>query len=115
MRTGDHCRGRRLLLAQADRGPPLGAPPAHLSADAAQAWYEILEAVPLQLSSSYGFSVDIASCALAGWRRVPAGSAIRVDFVRLMYRLLGEVYVPMAARRRLLYGNLARPSRSRRA
>jgi hypothetical protein len=34
--------------------------------------------------------------------------------IRLAYRMLGTLFVPMRARRRLLFGDHVRPSRSRR-
>jgi hypothetical protein len=98
-------RGQRLLIAQADRSPALGPPPDHLGEAERWAWRDIVAACPDVLRSPDAAYLEMIARTLAAWR---AGSGDR-DFLRLLYRMLGDLFVPLRARRRLLF-----PDRPRR-
>lgn len=115
MSRGEYRRGQWLLLAQADRGPPLGEPPDWLSPSAAQAWRDIVAAAPPVLRQMDGLLLSHAALTLAHWHQGRAeGPNLDHEWRRRLYRTLGEFFVPMAARRRLLYGDAVPPTRSRR-
>lgn len=93
-------RGRALLIAQRKGGrKPLGAAP-FLDKTQSQAWAEIVAACPDVLSYSDRVFMELAAMILAGWR----SGAQSMESLRLNYRVLGELMMPMAARRRLLFG-----------
>ena len=101
-------RGQLLLIAQRP-GRPLGPPPERLDAAEAQAWHDIVAAVPGDVFRAQdGMMLELAARHLACWRegKIP-------DRARHLYRTLGHFLMPMAARRRLLFP-CARPSRSKR-
>ena len=103
-----------LLQAQANREPPLGPPPDWMQADAVRAWHEIRESVPDVLRARDGLYLSIVAMTLAESRRRIAAGPLEREWLRLIYRMLGDELVPMAARRRLIFGDTAPPSRSRR-
>lgn len=98
MRKRGNTRGRKVLLAQADRNAPIGAPPEHLTAAQAQAWRDIVAAAPAALRRPDEIALELAARSLAAWR---AGDRTN-DLRKSIYRWLGDFFVPMAARRRLL-------------
>jgi len=107
-------RGRRLLRAQADRLPKLGAPEG-LPEPYLAAWAEIVAACPDVLRAVDAGVVACAAAQLTITRELlPYGFAARGE-VTMCYRALGHLFVPMAARRLLIFGTTVRPSRSRRA
>jgi hypothetical protein len=93
-------RGRALLFAQR-KGEPLGTPPTHLDHAQLQAWADIVAASPDVLRSSDRLWVEMASMLLAHWR---SGSDRTMERLRMNYRALGKLLMPMAARRRLMFG-----------
>jgi hypothetical protein len=94
-------RGRTLLIAQRKRGrKPLGAAP-FLDKSQSQAWAHIVVACPDILSNSDRVFVELAAIMLSGWR----SGAQSMESLRLNYRILGKLFMPMAARRRLLFGH----------
>jgi hypothetical protein len=96
-------RGRALLRAQLRQGlPPLGAPPRFLrreGPEALRAWADIVAAAPDVIRSVDALRLAPLAIQLADWR---AGRRAALQ-VRLMYRELGVFFVPMRARRRLLF------------
>lgn len=96
-------RGQALLVAQRP-GMPLGAPPSHLTADELRAWHDIVEAAPNVLRESDHLFVSFASGCLADWRE--SGGDLRS--MRQLYRLLGDAFIPMRDRRRLLFPDRCR-------
>jgi hypothetical protein len=99
-------RGQRLLIAQADRSPPLGPPPARLRADEVDAWHAIAAACPPVLRRYDEVMLELAARTLAFWR---SGHGYR-ECLRLLLRMVGDFFMPMRARRRLLFPD--RPKRS---
>jgi hypothetical protein len=79
----------------------LGAPPAFLDATQSQAWADIVAAAPDVLITNDRIIMELAARSLAGWR---SGERSKVVWLRLNYRLLGKLLMPMAARRRLMFG-----------
>jgi hypothetical protein len=103
-------RGRQLLQAQRDRLPPLDSPPEWIGEDGAKAWHDIVASVPGDVFRlPDGILLSVVARHLAAWR---AGSIVKQESVRELYRAFGSFLMPMAARRRLLFPD-ARPSRSR--
>jgi hypothetical protein len=92
-------RGRDLLIAQR-KGPKLGPPPAHLTAEQLDAWRDIVGACHDVLRRSDTLYVEMASRSLAQWRAGQQSAA----WLRLLYRMLGKLLVPMPDRRRLIFG-----------
>jgi hypothetical protein len=91
-------RGQLLLVAQRP-GPPLGPPPKWLSAEEVQAWHDVVAAAPDVLRDIDDLAVALVAHTLERWR-----SGIREpELLRLAYRMLGDCFVPMRARRRLLF------------
>jgi hypothetical protein len=90
-------RGQRLLRAQR-RGAPVGSPPSHLSQDAVRAWHDIATSCPDVLRSMDDLWLELAARSLAAWRLGP-----NRDEVRPLYRMLGQGFMRMADRRRLLF------------
>lgn len=107
-------RGRRLLVAQADRNPPLDPPPEWMPAPAVQAWHDICAACPAVLRRPDSMYLSVVAMTLCEARRSVAAGALERERLRLVYRMLGDQFVPMAARRRLIFGASIAPSRSRR-
>lgn len=102
-------RGRLLLRAQRP-GKPLGPPPADADADEAQAWRDIIAAVPGDIFRAEDRqTLAHVATFLAAWRR----GGMAPGATRALYRWFGEFLMPMAARRALLFPQ-AKPSRSRR-
>lgn len=96
-------RGRKMLIAQRMNArhhlPPLGAPPKHLKRKEVRAWHDVVAAAPDLLRAQDQYSVGHAAVELARWRsgdREPGS-------LRLAYRLLGDCFIPMRERRRLLF------------
>lgn len=118
---GQYCdwrRGQALLRAQADRNSPLGEPPEWVVAipGARQAWGDLVAAAPPVLRSPDEGALAMTAVALSRWRLARTGGApLDAEWLRLLYRMLGDFFVPIAARRRLLYGTSVPASRSRRA
>jgi hypothetical protein len=98
-------RGRALLVAQR-KGLPLGAPPDYLNCDPEylRAWRDIVGAAPDVLRAIDRNFVAALSVSLATWR---AGD--RSQSTRELYRALGNCFISMRERRRLLFPN--RPPR----
>lgn len=92
-------RGRRLLLAQR-KGPMLGRPPAHLTVEQRLAWRDIVVSCHDVLRKSDRFCVEIAAMLLAQWR----ADLRSIQTLRLLYRVLGSLLIPMRSRRRLIFG-----------
>lgn len=103
-------RGRALLIAQADRNRPLGDPPSGLTPAGLEAWRDLVAAQPADVFR-FPDSLMLWHVAelLGHWR---AGKLDRHIWTRTLYRWLGSMLLPMAARRRLLFPD-APPSRSR--
>jgi hypothetical protein len=92
-------RGRRLLIAQRKAGGPLRPPPAWLPAGELQAWRDIVGAAPDVLRAPDFLYMRTLVFALAAWRSTGGD----LSTVRLLYRMLGHGFVPMRARRRLIF------------
>lgn len=107
-------RGRMLLLAQADRSPPLGPPPPCLDSRERAAWNEIVAACPDVLRATDAGVLVVAALQLTVHRELLAHGILDRSALRQLYRLLGTVFVPLAARRRLIFSESVAPSRSRR-
>lgn len=95
-------RGRMLLRAQRP-GPPVGDPPARLTIEQKRAWSDIAKTCPDVLRRSDSIWLELCAGALAHWRAGYRGN------VRLMYRWLGQGFMPMRARRRLLFPERMKP------
>lgn len=104
-------RGRLMLLSQraaAQWGlPPAGDPPDFLPAPVAQAWREIVRAMPITPLTSDEFWLELTAHSVVHIRTRP----FTREALRLAYRCLGHGFVPMPERRRLLFGaeRCARP------
>lgn len=109
MKKSERRRGQKMLVAQADRNPPLGEPASWLTADAVEAWHEIAK-VAVGLRQPDEIFLATVAMELAVWRR-GYQSAVRA---RALYRALGKAFVPMAARRSLLFGANVPASKSNR-
>jgi len=97
-------RGRLLLLAQRP-GPALGPPPKWLTPKEANAWRDVVAVAPDVLRASDEPGVALVASTLERWR-----SGIReAGLLRLVYTMLGDCFIPMRARRQLLF-----PDRPRR-
>lgn len=107
-------RGRMLLLAQADHSPPLGPPPRCLDARERAIWGEIVAACPDVLRATDVGVVTVAALQIALQQDLLAHGLLDRSALRQLYRLLGTLFVPVAARRRLIFSGSAPPSRSRR-
>jgi hypothetical protein len=99
-------RGRYLLQAQRRprfRGvalkPLSEGPPDRLDAEARQVWDAIIAATPARLAAVDAIALSIAAAVVADWRRY-GGS---LQQLRFAYRCLGDHFVPMCDRRRLLF------------
>ncbi len=101
-------RGRALLLAQRSLGlPPLGPPPDFLDADQVHTWHEIVAAAPNVFRVTDRRFVAMLAVELVRWRE-----GDRELSVRDMYRALGQCFVPMRARRRLLFPERVRTEKA---
>lgn len=114
-------RGRAHLIAQLP-GPPLGPPPSRLSADQVRAWHDVCELVATTagdvLRRSDTMLIEHIAVSLAIWRQLVseaeqqgvslASLGVRPNIRRLL-RALGRCFVPMPARRRLLFPESSRP------
>lgn len=102
-------RGRAMLLSQRTSArwglKPLGAPPEHLAPAVLAAWHDIARAAGVPLTSLDCFWLEMCARLLAHWR---TGGGDRV-YLREAYRWLGQGFVPMSERRRLLFPD--RPKR----
>jgi hypothetical protein len=94
-------RGRALLLAQR-KGPKLDPPP-HLTAEQLEAWRDIVGACHDVLRRRDAVIVETAAIVLTRWREGQQSTA----WLRLLYRMLGKLLLPMPARRRLLFDGRA--------
>lgn len=105
-------RGQRLLMAQRP-GAPLGPPPVRLSPEQVQAWHDILAASPDVYRRPDAMWLELCASSLASWRKVlqayafnPALCGSREQMrahVRFCYRVLGDGFMRMSERRRLLF------------
>jgi hypothetical protein len=91
-------RGRALLFAQRP-GPPVGPPPERLSAVEVEAWRDILAAAPDVFRRTDAHFLELVARTLASWR---SGHRDRGS-LRLLYRMLGNAFMPMYRRRKLLF------------
>ena len=96
-------RWRAMLLSQRQAArlklPPLGGPPDHLGSAAVAAWRDVVREIPLRPTGSDAISLELIAIMLAVWR---SGRHEREPVLALS-RTLGDFFVPMAARRRLLF------------
>jgi hypothetical protein len=93
-------RGRKLLEAQRTHGQPLlGAPPGWMTTSQVGAWNDIVAASPVRLILANEPLLQITAECLATFR---AGRPEAVS-VRMIYRMLGDFFVPMRDRRRFLF------------
>lgn len=99
-------RGRTLLLAQARRRQeaPLGPAPAHLGPPERDAWHEIVAVCPPVLARPDELALELA----AGMLVVVRAQGGDRETLRLLYRMLGQLLMPMRARRRLIFPQRAR-------
>lgn len=96
-------RGRALLVAQRP-GKPLGAPPTDLGPAEISAWHDLVAAAPDVLRESDRFFLANTAMTLADWR-----SGLRdYAMLRNLYRFLGDAFIPMGERRRLLFPDKCR-------
>lgn len=95
-------RARRLLMAQRKSGPPLGDPPAELDAAALLAWRDIVAAAPPVLQHSDSLAVELTAHLLGVIRT--GAQPLDPSTLRLAYRFLGDFFIPMRVRRRLIFG-----------
>lgn len=102
--TGSN-RGRALLRAQRRprfRGvalkPLIEGPPAWLDATGRQIWGAVISASPARLAACDAIMLAMTAQEVADWRRY-GGS---LEHLRFLYRCLGDFFVPMPERRRLL-------------
>jgi hypothetical protein len=77
-------------------------------------WHEIVAACPDVLRRADTMMLEVVSFHVATHQRMHADGVYDRTSIRLAYRMLGTLFVPMRARRRLLFGDHVRPSRSRR-
>jgi hypothetical protein len=103
-------RGRTLLMAQrrprfrgAELPPLTEGPPEWLEADGREMWEAIRAATPARLAAVDAIMLAIASATVADWRRERG----TLGELRFCYRLLGDFFVPMPERRRLLFPDQA--------
>ena len=92
-------RGRALLLAQRWPGPRLGAPPKYLGSKECEAWHLIVAATPDVLRAIDEPGLACTASILERWR----SGEREPGLLRLAYRMLGDCFVPMRERRRLLF------------
>ncbi len=111
-------RRERLDDARLSAGASLGDAPADLDRDARAAWYELVAAAPDDVIAASDLRA-LALCAqeLAHWRQAraavssaPPGRRCDPDdeqslraSLRGLYRALGDFFIPMWQRRRLLF------------
>jgi hypothetical protein len=94
-------RGRALLRAQRNMGlSQLGPPLAYLSCDPEylRAWRDIVAAAPDVLRAIDAPFLAMLSVSLSLWRCGERGESARE-----LYRALGQAFIPMRERRRLLF------------
>lgn len=91
---------RRQLLNAQEKSEPLGPPPKHLSRKEKAAWRDIIAAAPPDIFRWMDdLGLGLAASTVERWR-----SGIREPGLLLLaYRLLGDCFVPIRARRRLLF------------
>ena len=93
-------------VAELDTLPPLGDPPAHLTDAARAIWFEIRSAAPDVLRASDVVIMEMTSEGIATARGLVAAGLPRtawIETVRMAYRVLGDLFIPMAARRALIF------------
>jgi hypothetical protein len=101
-------RGQRLLIAQRP-GPKIGPPPDWLSPEEVQAWHEIVAACPDVLRSMDALCIALCARMLCSWRVLRAANveyetrSETLSIVRTQYRMLGDCFIRMRERRRLLF------------
>jgi hypothetical protein len=99
-------RGRKLLLLQLQNArhpqPPLGPPPKYLNRKERRAWVEVVAVAPDVLRAIDQPAVAHAVVELVLWR-----SGHRERSLRLAYAMLGDLFIPMRKRRRLLFPDRA--------
>jgi hypothetical protein len=110
-----YTRGQLLLRAQGDRNPPLGDPSPRLNAATVGAWRAIAAVCPPVLRFCDSLVLEMAARHLVVWHHLRAEGVHDRSHLRTVYRTLGTLFAPMAARRSLLFGDSTPPSRSRRA
>lgn len=91
-------RGRLLLVAQRP-GPALEPPAGWLTSEEVQAWRDVVAAAPDVLRKSDGLGLALVASTLERWRSGDREPGL----LRLTYRMLGDCFVPMRARRRLMF------------
>lgn len=96
-------RGQLLLMAQR-KGKPLGPPPERFGPAELAAWNDIVAAAPPVFHWSDSIYLEMLSIALTSWRK----GGLPNEWTRLMYRMLGDCFVPMRERRRLLFPDRVR-------
>lgn len=100
-------RGRLMLQARRAaamlKRPPLGAPPPRLDEAECDAWRDIAAASAIPLIDRDDLALQIVAATVVHVRR---GGATR-EFVREAYRQLGDYFIAMPERRRLLFPDLA--------
>ena len=109
-------RGRALLLAQRRprfRGrtlkPLIEGPPEPLSAEEHQMWDAIIAAAPIRLAAVDAIMLAATAQQVVTWRHLRLHGLGSMEQLRFCYRCLGDFFVPMPARRELLF-----PDRPRR-
>jgi hypothetical protein len=106
----------QVRVAQLDPNAEFRGPFRSLSEAQRQAWDDVVAACPDGvLRACDEIFVDVVACQLSSWRHLAANPQLASDLVdlasmmRLLYRMLGQLLVPMPERRRLLFPD--RPKR----
>lgn len=100
--------------AELDPLPDLRDPPTHLTAAERALWFELRALAPDVLRECDGPCVELAVQVVAVVRGLIAAGVPRAEWMphaRFAYRCLGDVFMPMPARRELIFGGHARPGR----
>lgn len=94
-------RGQLMLKARlaAASLPPLGVPPAHMNEAEIALWHEVVADVPVPLCHSDALALELLATTLRAHRLM---GSTRSE-IRQIYRALGDYFIPMPARRRLLF------------
>jgi hypothetical protein len=107
-------RGRRLLEAQANREAPIDDPPDWMPPEGVEVWRELAATCADVLRARDSGFFAVVTMHLLTCRRAVAAGTLNFETVRIGYRLLGHLLLPIAERRRLIFGDTRPPSRSRR-
>lgn len=78
-------------------------PPGRLSPAQAAAWRDAVREMPIPPTTADSVAVEIIAIQLAAWRARPGDR----ERMRELYRWLADFFVPMSARRRLLFPDRA--------